>query len=114
MKSRPDFISIFTVTILVVAFVLIAYFVAWGLINESRNRLAEGEVVDKQVYAGYADFNGKHGTAWATSYYLQIRGDKNGEIVTYWREVSESEYNRYNVGDWYGKNNGCAVITEGE
>ena len=95
--------------IFAVVFAMIIFFAAAGISN-ARNRISEGVVVDKEVSAGYMNYSadGKRGSMQGrqTAYYLKIEGEKNGKTVAFWREVSESEYEKYNIGDWYGSEKG--------
>lgn len=93
------------IAILLLGASMIAFGVYGGIQNEG-NRIAAGEVIDKEVEAGYTSYHGDENSgrlySHPTKYYLKIQGEKNGETVTYWREVTEEEYSRYSVGDWYG------------
>lgn len=93
-------VAVFLVVVLIFVFVITI-----AVLNE-KNRISSGEVIDKQVEAGYSDFHASSKSASAhsrdTAYYLLIRGEKDGKTVEYWREVSAEEYSRYEIGDWYG------------
>ena len=107
-KSKPDFFTVFVITFIIVCTVGIPALIIWGGITDYQNRVTSGEVIDKRIYQGYAIITGTDGHvsghAQETSYYLVIQGERrNGEIGSYWHEVSEAEYDRYNIGDWYGR-----------
>ena len=102
---RHRSIDLGTIAIILIVALAIALIVAAAVMNE-KNRISSGEVIDKQVEAGYSDFHASSKAASAhsrdTAYYLLIRGEKDGKTVEYWREVSADEYSRYEIGDWYG------------
>lgn len=75
----------------------------------SRNKITEGVVIDKDYHSAYTTITYIHSddmTIPVSQYYperfvLTIRGSKNGETVDYWFEVSETEYEKYSIGDYY-------------
>lgn len=78
--------------------------------NES-NRISEGTVVDKYYKNAYTsiicrninDVMMPQPIYHPETYQLQIEGEKDGEMVTYWFECTADEYHQYNIGDYYGK-----------
>lgn len=79
-----------------------------GLLNES-NRISEGVVVDKSYSPAYTTTHTVHRGEQvfmtpeyhAASYSIKLEGEKDGEVVTYWRSVSEKEYHQVSIGDYY-------------
>ena len=75
----------------------------------SRNKINEGVVIDKDYHSAYTTITYIHSddmTIPVSQYYperfvLTIRGSKNGETVEYRFAVSEAEYERYSIGDYY-------------
>ena len=98
-----------TIIIISVVFIILAVSVIAG-VNNYRNRISEGWVVDKQMSAGYMYYSAgeKDASMYSrtSTYYLEIEGEKNGKKVSFWKEVSEEEYHEYSVGDWYGRAKG--------
>lgn len=100
--------------------VLVLFMVfVWGLIgvsfasaiaNES-NRITEGVVIDKDYDSPYTTYNSiKSGDVTirvpqyhSETFSILLEGTKDGETVTYWKEVTGQEYADYNIGDWYPK-----------
>lgn len=89
----------------VIALVIIA-----SVENES-NRINERTVIDKHYSNAYTTVNyTKVGDTTIPqnvyhpeSYKLEIQGEKDGEIVTYWFECTAEEYQQYKIGDYYRK-----------
>lgn len=84
-----------SISIFVMAF-CVSFAVIKFVKNES-NKISEGIVVDKHY--SFKVYNGK--LFLPERYELEIQGDKDGETVEYWFEVTESEYNSYEIGDYY-------------
>lgn len=82
----------------------------WACVDNANNEISEGVVIDKDYSAAhtlitYTYANGiriPHTQYYPESFTLTIRGTKSGETVEYRFEVPESEYERYNIGDYYG------------
>lgn len=94
-------ISLITVTVTVIVFVAI---IAMGISNESQ-KIDEGVIIDKQYHPGYIHSSHSSNQTVVQSvpprYVFTIEGEKNGEIVQYYFEVTPEEYNKYQLGDWY-------------
>lgn len=106
INIRYDIIvKIAVVTVLVLVLCLPLY---WYWEN-SRNKITEGVVIDKDYHSAYTTITYIHSddmTIPVSQYYperfvLTIRGSKNGATVDYWFEVSEAEYEKYSIGDYY-------------
>lgn len=82
-----------------------------GIIYETNNRITEGTVIDKEYHSAYtiteySEFNDvwvPEITTHNATYFLLLRGQKNEVVVEYWLECTESEYNQYNIGDYYNR-----------
>ncbi len=81
-----------------------------SVMNEN-NRISEGTVIDKHysnayttvVYTKAGDTKIPQEVYHPESYNLEIQGEKNEEIVTYWFECTAEEYQQYSIGDHYKK-----------
>lgn len=87
----------FNILMVAVIVVLIVCIVGW--IANGHNKIDSGIVIDKhhkpptrvgKVY-------------YPASYTLTIKGEKNGKTVEYRFECSEEEYDSYDIGDKYPK-----------
>lgn len=89
--------------------VIIAGFFA--LAENESNRISEGIVIDKDYNSAYTqiihrtvnDITVPYTIYHPESYQLQIQGEKDGEIVSYWFDCTVEEYHEYNIGDYYKK-----------
>lgn len=77
-------------------------------IDNETNRISEGTIIDKQISEGYTSGSYDKGSGgsyheYPTEYYFQLEGEKNGETVRYWANVSAEDYNTFRVGDYYRK-----------
>lgn len=73
-----------------IVILIIAVWLVGGILNEM-NEISAGVIVDREVDAGIG----------GTAYYFTIEGRLNGEMVQYRFEVSSSEYDKYQTGDFY-------------
>ncbi len=108
---RRDYTYTFAVIVLVIAIGFIVAVVGLCITNES-NRISSGVIVDKEYDPGY-----NHSSARTDSdgmvhyerynrppqYQFCIEGEKDGETVRYWLDVTPLEYDKYNIGDTYSK-----------
>ena len=77
--------------------------------ENSRNKITDGVVIDKDYHSAYTTITYIHSDDrlipisqyHPEKFSLTIRGSKNGETVEYWFAVSEAEYERYSIGDYY-------------
>lgn len=98
-------IAILTIVLVVALFGLCIY----GEVLNEANHINEGIVVDKDYDPAYTTistiYNGKSTVTmpqyYSESYQIQLRGEKEGEIVTYWKTVSEQEYHSVEIGEHY-------------
>jgi len=82
--------------------------IAGAVVNES-SRIAEGVVIDKEYNSAYTTYNHIQSddiTIRIPQYHsetfsIRLEGTKDGETVTYWKNVTEQEYADYDIGDWY-------------
>lgn len=76
-----------------------------GAVKNSNNRITKGFVVDREYSSGgsyyHSTENGGYYTHTEPSYRFCIEGEKNGEWVQYWFEVTPGEYEKYQIGDNY-------------
>lgn len=73
---------------------IVIFVVAVGLvggISNEMNEISAGVIVDREVNTGIG----------GTAYYFTIVDRLNGEMVQYRFEVSSSEYDKYQIGDFY-------------
>lgn len=98
--------TIMILLIFVLVFLVIGFSIYQAVTNE-RNRIAEGVILDKQIYEGYthANHTKENGsfTSVPTTYYFLIQGQKKGETVEYWTNVTATEYDSFKVGEYYRK-----------
>lgn len=108
-----EYLKEFLCGLIVVLFVTImcalaATSIASKIENEA-NKINEGIVVDKSCTEPYTSkVPHKAGTVWIlrtkehpTEWEFTIKGEKNGKMVEYRFNVSESEYSEYETGDHY-------------
>lgn len=62
-----------------------------GKISNEMNEISAGFIIDRCVNTGIG----------GTACYLTIEGSLNGKTVNYRFEVTEEEYCRYKIGDYY-------------
>ncbi len=108
---KVDIEDIVYVLSIIFAFLLIAavaFLIGFGIyssIQNASNEIDCGVIVDTDYDSGYTYFssskNGGHLHSYPDTYTFTIEGEKDGEMVRYTFEVSEQEYNRYKIGDWY-------------
>lgn len=116
MKKIIDFVKRFTFTeivglLTIVLGAILFCFVICGAVKNAHNAISEGTIIDKdynaaQTYTEYHFFDGKtipQAKYIPARYVFTIKGNKNGETVEYTFVVSESEYVKYKVGDYYKK-----------
>ena len=65
-----------------------------GSIVNFGNKIDCGTIINKKIVSL------EH---YDTRYYFTIKGDKNGRTVKYIFAVTEQEYDRYNIGDYYNR-----------
>ncbi len=73
-----------------IVILVIAVWLIGGILNEM-NEISAGVIVDREVDTGIG----------GTAYYFTIEDRLNGEMVQYRIEVSSSEYDKYQIGDFY-------------
>ena len=103
--DKTTILCIVIIAIAVAGFVLS---IIAGVAN-SANRISEGVLVDKHYSPAYTTttYTGSGNNRRAVpryhsaKYRFTIEGEKNGETVRYTFDVTESEYDRYKVGDYY-------------
>ena len=86
-----EFIFIALAIIIIAAAVIFVVVGFVAIISNSNCRIAEGIVIDKYI-----------GGRYHAKYFMLLQGEKNGKEVEYWREVTEEEYKKYKIGDYYG------------
>lgn len=103
-----DLTEILVKAVFVFCFLAIFTGIAWGIFNET-NRISEGVVIDKSYSPAYTTTSTVHRGErtfavpeyHAASYSIKLQGEKDGETVTYWRNITEQEYHEVDVGDYY-------------
>ena len=80
-----------------------------GFVENERNSIQCGIVVDKGYTAAYssyrydADTGRSSSTSHGPQYRICIEGEKNGEIVQYWFSATEEEYARSRIGEFFAR-----------
>lgn len=101
MKFISNLFLIFS-AILIIAIIGLIFA---GIIANELNEIDSGVIVDKYMDNGGTYYSsskdGGYLRSSPPSYSFTIRGEKDGKIVEYSFEVSESEYNSYKIGDDY-------------
>lgn len=101
---------LYVITILfVVLLVALLGLCIYGAVLNEANHINEGIVVDKDYDPAYTTistiYNGKSTVTMpqyhSESYQIQLCGEKEGEIVTYWKTVSEQEYHSVEIGEYF-------------
>lgn len=87
--------------IVILVAVLILFIASW-IINE-HNKIDSGIVVDKHHTSAHTTPTRFGMVRHSESYELTIKGDKNGKTVEYTFDCSEEEYDSYDIGDKYPK-----------
>lgn len=90
-------------------FGLTIFVCVWSCIENEKNRITEGVIIDKSYSAAYTTTTySKVGKATVphmhyhpASYRFQLRGVKDERTVTYWLKVSKEDYQEYKVGNYY-------------
>ena len=102
--------EIITAIIIIIFTGLMALTIIASVMNEN-NRMSEGTVIDKHYSNAYTtveytkagDTTILQNVYHPESYKLEIQGEKDEEIVTYWFECTAEEYQQYKIGDYYRK-----------
>ena len=68
-----------------------------GMVVNETHSVPAGYIVDKQYTQAYFIDGVYHSAA----YRFTIVGEKNGRSVRYTFSVTEDEFDRYKIGDWY-------------
>lgn len=91
--------------LLLIGGIAVAILLLVGLLVNVANKINSGVVVDKKYSSGgsYANITKDGGYYYSSNptYELCIEGEKEGEVVRYWFEVSPVEYDKYIIGDMY-------------
>ena len=80
-----------------------------GFVENERNSIQCGIVVDKGCTAAYssyrydADTGRSSSTSHGPQYRICIEGEKNGAIVQYWFSATEEEYARSRIGEFFAR-----------
>lgn len=99
-----DFDTVLGIIIILLCAGVLGLIIAVGVQNEM-NEIDSGIIVDKDYTTGYtsysSDKNGGHAYSTPAKFKFTIEGEKDGETVQYTFEVTEEEYQRYKIGDYY-------------
>jgi hypothetical protein len=88
--------------LMVVLFALMIICIASWIINE-HNKIDSGIVIDKHHTRAHTTPTRFGMIRHSESYKLTIKGEKNGKTVEYTFDCSEEEYDSYDIGDKYPK-----------
>ena len=105
MKWDKEDIVIIFVVVLIVA--LIVGGGVYGAIQNEKNAIPAGTIVDKyhrpeRIESTTSVKTGCTSTAhYPAIYRFQLRGEKDEVMVDYWTDVPEEDYFKYRIGDWY-------------
>ena len=94
--------DIFMNALLVIAIALLIICIAIPIINY-HNKIDSGIVVDKHHTKAHTTPTRFGMVHHSESYELTIKGEKNGKTVEYTFGCSEDEYDSYDIGDKYPK-----------
>ena len=101
---KVDIENIVCVLLIAVFVFLIGAVISGSILNAS-NGIECGVIVDTNYGSGFTYFSssksGGHMHSYPDKYTFTIEGEKDGKTVRYTFEVTEQEYNRYKIGDWY-------------
>lgn len=97
-----DFEDIFINTLLVIVIAIGIFVIASGIINYN-NKIDSGIVIDKHHTKAHTTPTRFGMVRHSESYELTIKGEKNGKTVEYTFKCSEDEYDSYDIGDKYPK-----------
>lgn len=89
--------KIFFGMIFSILFGLIIFVCVWSCIENEKDRITEGIIIDKSYSAAHITAMHYH----PASYRFQLRGVKDERTVTYWLKVSKEDYQEYKVGNYY-------------
>lgn len=101
---------ILTICVIVIFIIIALIIVAFAyIIGNENNAISEGTIVDKHYTAAhsYTSYNYYNGKSFPQQKYdperysFTIRGENNGKTVDYVFNVPESEYSKYDIGDYY-------------
>ena len=97
--------SLFVITILLFGFYLI--FLIKNYIDyhkNEKNQIDSGIVIDKSHSEEHSQLTKFGRVHYPEKFTLTISGKKNDELVTYEFECSKDDFETYNIGDRYPKN----------
>lgn len=97
---KLDGITIAAISIFDFVIILIIVIIVSGIANES-NRISSGVIIAKNFYPAEFHKSGDSLYSYPERFLFTIRGEKGVEEVSYTFEVTEDEYNRYRIGDFY-------------
>lgn len=110
IKSKKGITAVEAIVIITIIAILavIIYGVIVSCLNE-QNRITEGVIVDKSYtaervitqYKIIGDTRMPYTNKEPAHYRFQLEGEKDEIKVRYWLEVSEHDYNKYKIGDYY-------------
>ena len=105
MEDIVYVLSVIFAVLFIAAIAFLIGAVIFNSIQNASNKIDCGVIVDTDYDSGYTYFssnqNGGHMHSYPDTYTFTIEGEKDGETVRYTFEVTEQEYNRYEIGDWY-------------
>lgn len=92
-----------------IAIVIIIFFGITASIENEKNKITEGIIIDKSYSAAYTTYTSvKIGETTVMQpryhpekYSFQLRGEKDEKTVTYWLTVSKKDYIEYKIGNYY-------------
>ena len=96
MRLKLSITEITGILFVCVVIFLIGAAVVGMVVNETHS-VPAGYIVDKQYTQAYFIDDVYHSAA----YRFTVAGEKNGRSVQYTFSVTEDEYDRYKIGDWY-------------
>lgn len=104
-------IIICLLAIIVTVVIAAIYYGVTGTVENEKNRINEGTVIDKKYHApftipSYIYINETmipQNVYYPESYKLKIQREKSEETVEYWFECTSEEYQQYKIGDYYKK-----------
>lgn len=101
-----EWLQIIVYVVIIILIVAIAAAMVVSCINNASNEIYAGIIVDKYTSGGNTYYTRGHNNTIhfhksSKAWNFVIQGTKDGETVNYRFEVTEEEYGRYKIGDYY-------------
>lgn len=109
MIDTETVVTVIAITSIILIVGSLVVGVIWACVENEKNRITEGVIVDKSYTAAYTttSYSRVGKVMVPISHYhppiyrFQLRGEKDERTVTYWLEVSKEDYDEYKIGSYY-------------